>query len=326
MDVLILGGTQFVGRHLTAAALAGGHRVTLFNRGSNQDVFPEVERLIGDRNEDLSALGGRSWDAAIDTCGYFVRQLRSSTEALKGSVNHYTFISSISVYADRTKAFQDENAPLATLEDETTEEVTAETYGGLKVVCEEVVRSQFPNALNLRPGIVVGPYDHTDRFSYWPARTARGGEMLAPGKQDSPVQFIDGRDLAEWTLRLIEAQRTGTFNVVTTPDEVSFGGLLETSREVSGSDAKFTWLPDDFLLSSEVERGSELPFWIPGAESNFMRVSSKRALAAGLKTRALETTVRDTLEWLATLPTDRAWQAGMSPEREAQLLTRWRER
>jgi len=324
MKLLILGGTQFVGRHLTEAALAKGHDVALFNRGNNADIFPEIEQLEGDRNSDLSALEGRRWDAVIDTCGYFPRQLELSTKMLAGKVGHYTFISSISAYADPTKAFQDEAAELATLEDETVEEVKGDTYGGLKVLCEKVVEDAFPdNALIIRPGLIVGPYDPTDRFTYWPKRVAAGGEVLAPGKPENAVQFIDVRDLANWTLEQIEVGQTGAFNLVSTPQQFKFGDLVETCKTVSSSDAHFTWVDDTFLLEHEVGPWMELPLWVPGEDANFMLVSNQKALDTGLSIRPLRDTVKATLEWSQTLPPDRERKAGLEREKETRILAAW---
>ncbi len=325
MNLLVLGGTQFVGRHIVAEACRRDHTVTLFNRGTHQEVFPDLEQLTGDRNEDLSALAGRSWDAAVDTCGYFPRQLELSTEALKNNVGHYTFISTISVYADLSAPDTDEDAPLATVEDPATEEVNGETYGGLKVLCEQVVREAFPGRnLIIRPGIVAGPYDPTGRFTCWPERVAKGGNMLAPGRANAPLQFIDARDLAVFTLDGLEAHETGTYNVVAPAGSFTFGELLETSRQVSGSDTLLTWVDDDFLKAQGFESGtSELPFWLPPEDDAWQRVSSEKAVAAGLTIRPLAETVRDTLHWSEARPKDTSRKAGLTPEREAELLKTW---
>ena len=325
MNLLVLGGTQFVGRHIVAEAQRRGHTVTLFNRGTHREVFPHLEQLTGDRNEDLSALAGRSWDAVVDTCGYFPRQLELSTHALKNNVAHYVFISTISVYADLSTPNTDEDALLATVSDPTTEEVNGETYGGLKVLCEQVVQAAFPDRnLILRPGIVAGPYDPTDRFTCWPERVARGGDMLAPGRADVPLQFIDARDLAVFTLDGLEGRATGTYNVVAPAGKFSFGELLETSRQVSGSDTLLTWVDDDFLKAQGFESGAtELPFWTPPEDDAWQLVSSERATAAGLKTRPLADTVRDTLHWSEARPQDTSRKAGLTPERETELLNAW---
>src|SRR5512136_1410936 len=216
MNLLIIGGTRFVGRHLVEYALARGHTLTLFNRGqSNPDLFPRVEQLHGDRAADLSLLQDRSWDAVIDTCGYVPRIVRLSAQTLAGRTDRYVFISTVSVYAQDNPRGMDENAPLAALKDETIEEITSETYGGLKALCEKAVEAVYPNrALIIRPGLIVGPYDPTDRFTYWPWRTAQGGEVLAPGNPDQPQQIIDARDMARWIVQMVEAKRTGVFNAV----------------------------------------------------------------------------------------------------------------
>src|SRR5260221_13589599 len=232
MRLLILGGTAFVGRHLVEAALARGHTVTLFNRGRrNPDLFPELERLRGERPDDLAALRGREWDAAIDTSGYTPRAVAASAGLLAEAVAHYTFISTISVYADEMPAGTDENGPLSQMPEDKagTEEVTGETYGPLKVLAEQAAEAAMPGrVLTPRPGLIVGPYDPTDRFTYWPARVARGGEVLAPDGPDVPVQFIDARDLAAWTLDSVEAGRTGVFNLTGPAQPLTFGDLLET--------------------------------------------------------------------------------------------------
>ena len=209
MDVLIMGGTGFLGRHLVEAALGEGHRVTLFNRGSSApDLFPDVETIKGDRELDLSALSGRRWDAAIDTCGYVPRVVRASARLLADAVDHYTFVSSISVYPDAMEPGSDEDAPVQELLDPTVEEVTAKTYGGLKAICEQAAEEEMPGrVLNVRPGLISGPHDPTDRFTYWPRRISAGGEVLAPDSPERQVQFIDVRDLAAWIVRMSIEQR-----------------------------------------------------------------------------------------------------------------------
>jgi len=266
MRYLILGGTVFLGRALVQAALARGHSLTLFNRGqSNPDLFPKVEQLHGDRATDLSALQGRHWDAVIDTCGYVPRIVRLSAEALAGATDHYTFISSLSVYADTSQPGTDESAPVGTLEDETVEQVTGETYGPLKALCERAVEQTLPGrALVIRPGLIVGPFDPTDRFTYWPHRVAQGGEVLAPGRPARPVQFIDVRDLAEWTLDMVEAKRTGVYNADGPAQPLPMEQLLDTCKIVSGSAARFTWASEEFSAEQQVEAWSQMP---PGSLS-----------------------------------------------------------
>ena len=251
MRILTLGGTQFVGRHLTEAALARGHEVTLFHRGQHgADLYPQAEALRGDRDGGLGALRGRTWDVVLDTCGYVPRVVRQSAALLSKSVGHYVFVSSISIYRDFAVSGIDETYPMATMPDETVEKVTGETYGPLKVLCERVVEEAFPGrSLVIRPGLIVGPHDKTGRFTYWPRRVAEGGDVLAPGRPDKRVQFIDARDLAEWMIRLIERAETGTFNAVSDDATWTMGRVLDACRAVSGSDARLVWVPDDFLLA-----------------------------------------------------------------------------
>ena len=325
MNILMIGGTRFVGRHLVEEAIRKGHTVTLFNRGTNENVFPELELIKGDRNKDVELLSGRSWDAVIDTCGYFPGQVDSVLSVLKDRTEHYTFISSISVYADQTIAFQDESSALASLEDESVEEVTGETYGGLKVLCEQVAENLMPDKLlTVRPGLIVGPHDSTDRFTYWPSRIARGGEVLAPDKPENDVQFIDVRDLASWTIKMIETKQTGAYNLVTTPETQSFGDLLTACKDASQSDAQFQWVKSEFLLEQDVQPWMGLPLWVTEDLLNFMKVSNQKALDAGLMIRPLIDTVKDTLEWARSLPDNHEPKAGISLEKESDVLKRWR--
>jgi 2'-hydroxyisoflavone reductase len=331
MNLLILGGTVFLGRHLVEAALARGHAVTLFNRGQhNPDLFPEVERLRGDRDGDLQALEGRRWDAVVDTCGYVPRVVRASAEMLAPNVDHYTFISSISVYADTSKPGIDEQAPVGTLDDPTTEEVTGESYGPLKALCEQAAEVTMPGrVLNIRPGLIVGPHDPTDRFTYWVRRVAEGGEVLAPGDPDAPVQVIDARDLAGWTIRMIEQRQTGVFNATGPAERLRMADLLTTCRQVSRSDATFVWLDDAFLLEAGAGPWIEVPLWIPatdGQSDGLLDIDIAKARAAGLTFRDIADTVRDTLAWDRTRPADTERRAGLAPERERALLQAWHER
>lgn len=318
MDILILGGTRFLGRHIVEAALASGHRLTLFNRGqTNAELFPSVEKLRGDRNNDLSALQGRHWDAAIDICGYVPRVVRASAELLAGAVTHYTFISSISVYADFQRPGLDENAPTGVLADPGVEEITNETYGPLKALCEQAVEEVLPGrALIVRPGYIVGPDDHTDRFTYWPHRVARGGEMLAPGDSEAPVQFIDVRDLSEWIVRMVEARATGSYNATGPAYRLEMGRLLAECKQLTGSDTHFIWADEDFLQAHQVD----LPIWTPASEIGGAAVNCQRAIDAGLIFRPLSETIRATLAWDLSRPADYTLSAGLTPEQEAELL------
>ena len=324
MNILILGGTRFLGRHLVDAALSRGHTVTLFNRGkSNPGLFPQVETILGDRETDLDKLSGRSWDALIDTCGYVPRIVNISAQTLKAAVGRYVFISSISVYSDTSKVGMDETGPLGTLADQSLEEITGESYGPLKVLCENTIQTVFSDrALVIRPGLIVGPYDPTDRFTYWPVRVARGGDVLAPEGPEVPVQIIDGRDLAEFTINLVEQKASGVYNATGPDYELSLGRLLAVCKKVSGSSANFKWAPVDFLAKNKVEPWSDLPVWIPDtpADAGFSRVNISKAIAAGLTFRELDQTIRDTLTWANTRPESYTLRAGLPPERESELL------
>jgi 2'-hydroxyisoflavone reductase len=323
MKVLIIGGTRFVGRHLVESALARGHQVTLFNRGkSNPGLFPELETLIGDRERDLEKLGGRVWDAVVDTCGYYPRVVGLSAQALKGCVNQYVFISTVAVYADLERVGIDEDYPLGTTKDETVEELSGETYGPLKALCEQAVQEAFPaGALIIRPGLIVGPHDPTDRFTYWPVRVARGGKVLAPVGPDELTQFIHARDLADFTLRCIEEKTTGVFNAVGPDDPCPMGELLGTCKRVSGSGAEFVWVSEEFIAAHQVAPWMELTVWVSTADGKGMlQVSNARARAAGLRFKSTQEVVRETLEWARSRPADHEMRAGLKPEREAELL------
>ncbi|MEX2543099.1 MAG: NAD-dependent epimerase/dehydratase family protein [Trueperaceae bacterium] len=332
MELLFIGGSRFVGKHAVLEAVARGHSVTLFNRGNQPLPAGDLRHVQGDRNSDLERLAGETFDAVIDTSGYLPKQVRASAEALAGRVGAYLFVSSISVYADQTTPHQDEEAPLVELEDPNVEEITGETYGGLKVLCERALVGSFPvPPLVVRPGLVVGPDDPTDRFTYWPVRIGRGGEVLAPNHPGLPVQWIDARDLASWMIGGLERGEQGTFNAVSQVDRFSLGGLLEASRRITGSDARLTWVDEEFLLDHEVRPFVDQPLWIPGERANFLRIDGSRAHATGLDIRPMEDTISDTLEWYLSVGSGQpaggeggALKAGLDPERERELLTAWR--
>lgn len=320
MDVLILGGPKFLGRAMIDAALAAGYNVTTFNRGqTNPDLYPEIEKLHGDRDGGTDALKGRKWDVVIDNSGYAPRIVRQSAEVLVDS-GCYIFISSISAYRDLEQGGITEDYPLATLEDETVEEVTGGTYGGLKALCERVVQDVFgERATIIRPGLIVGPHDPTNRFTYWVTRVARGGDVLAPSGPEFPVQVIDARDLAEWTLRLGEANTGGVYNATGPDYALTLGAILTTARGAAQSDANFIWASEEFLLANKVTPWSDMPLWVP-SEVAIHLVDVARALAAGLTFRPIETTVRDTLTWARSEPAPDPPPAGLTAEREAELL------
>ncbi len=327
MKVLILGGTRFVGRAMAQESLARGDDVTLFNRGkSNAGLFPEVEVIIGDRDGGLDALKGGSWDAVIDVCGYVPRLVRDAAEVLKDAVGHYTYISSISVFAGFDQPGLHEDSPKGTLEDPTTETIDGQTYGPLKALCEAELDRVMPGrVLHVRPGLIIGPHDESDRLTYWVWRVVQGGEVLATGRPDAPMQFIDARDLAAWTFQATERRLTGPY-ICTGPDyELTTGKLLETCKQISGSDAKLTWVGDSFLREQGLTEEKDVPWWVPEAYIGYATFNIDKATAAGLKFRPLEETVRDTLRWAMTRPDDHAWQSGLRPDMEKELLRIWHE-
>jgi 2'-hydroxyisoflavone reductase len=323
MKLLLLGGTKFLGRAAVEEALRRGHEVTLFTRGrTNPELFPEAEHLHGDRDGDLSALEARTWDAVIDPSGFVPRVVRASAELLADAVGHYVFVSSISVYRSFSQAGFDEDAPLIELEDPTVEEVM-EYYGGLKALCEDVVAEVYPGrSANIRAGLLVGPHDPTDRFTYWPLRVARGGEVLAPAPPDRPVQFVDARDLGAWLVMLAENRTPGAFNATAPP--LPLAELLDSCKRVSGSDASFRWVDEAFLLDRQVGQWMELPLWLAQSDPEWAHMQEadvSRAIAAGLSFRPLDETVRDTLAWAqAREEPGTADGVGLAGEREAELL------
>ena len=325
MNLLILGGTRFLGRAIAEAALSRGHQLTLFHRGqTNPALFDDAEHVTGDRDGALESLAGQTWDACIDTCGYVPRIVRQSADLLSGAVDRYAFVSTLSVYANPTPQGTDESGELGSMDDPTMEEITGETYGPLKALCEAEVQREFGDrALIVRPGLIVGRHDASDRFTSWPWRIAQGGDVLAPGRPDRTIQLIDVRDLAEWIVAMIEDGTTGVFNAVSPPDRLTMGQMLDTCISVSGSDAKLHWADDEWLTAREVGPWMEMPLWIPEGDplaEGFFSFRSDRAMDAGLRFRSLEDTVSDTLAWLNTEPKDRPWRAGMDRDREATLL------
>ena len=327
MKVLVLGGTVFLGRHIVDALVAGGHEVTLFNRGvSNAGLFPELETIHGDRTKDLSPLAGRHWDAVIDVAAYFPRVARMSAREI--DAGHYTFISTISVYPQFPVAGIDEATAVATVADPDIEDIGGDRYGALKALCEQEAEAAHPgHTLVIRPGLIVGPHDPTDRFTYWPQRIAAGGEVLAPEGPDVPVQVIDARDLAEWTVRMVERGATGTYNATGEPGRRTLDDVFRAAKADSGSDARVTYVSEAFLRAESVAPWGEMPLWVgsdPGM-AGFAAVSVEKALAAGLTSRPIAETIRDTLKWHATRP-EAPLRAGITREREAELLAKWHAR
>jgi len=319
MRILVLGGTQFLGRHTVGAALARGHEVTMFNRGRTRpELFPEVEKLRGDRDGDLDSLHGREFDAVVDTSGYVPRVVSETIDAL-GDVGHYTFVSSISVYADASTP-PTESSPVAELTEPTEE--WREAYGELKADCEDVVRERFPDAFIPRPGLIVGPWDPTGRFTYWPERFADGGRVLAPAPPDADAQVVDARDLADWIVRAAESGLAGTYNAVDRP--VPRSRLVETCQRVAGVDAEVVWVDGAFLADHEVGEWMELPLWlIDPAFAGMLSVDPAAAFAAGLQPRPLEDTVRDTLAWIAGGDAPAETPAGLDRAKEQAVLDSW---
>jgi 2'-hydroxyisoflavone reductase len=326
MNLLILGGTAFLGRHLVEIAMAGGHTVTLFNRGrTNPELFPTVEKIHGDRKLSLEALSNRTWDYVIDTSGYHPRDVRLSGEFLADRVGHYVFISTISVYSDFIIPNPAEDSPLARLEEPDKAEVSNETYGPLKTHCEDVIQELYgERSLIIRPGLIVGPHDPTDRFTYWPVRAQRGGEILAPESPALLTQYIDARDLATWTLNAAGNQLAGIYNATGPATSQTIGEFLESCRKVAGVDFDLTWVSADFIAAHEIAPIVELPLWIPAEMGGLLNINCLRAIAAGLTFRSTEETIQATLDWHATRPPSTELKAGLSPEREAQLLAEWR--
>jgi 2'-hydroxyisoflavone reductase len=326
LRILVLGGTQFLGRHLVEAALDAGDAVTLFNRGrTNPDLFTgRVEQIMGDRDGGLDRLAGGEWEAVVDTSGYVPRVVGASARALADRCGHYTFVSTESVYGDIGKAGIDESAPVARLADPAIEVIDGETYGGLKALCEDAAEAAMPGrVLTVRPGLIVGPWDPSDRFTYWPRRIAAGGDVLLPGGPERRVQFIDGRDLAAWILASVRRGLTGTFNACGPAEPTGMRALFDACAAVSGSDARPVWADEQALIHAGVEPWSELPLWVgEGADptnAGFMQVSSARAIAEGLEFRPTEEIARDTIEWDREHPEFRS-AAMLTPEREAELL------
>jgi 2'-hydroxyisoflavone reductase len=321
MRILIIGGTVFLGRALVHAGLDAGHEMTLFNRGTREvDFGVPVEQLQGDRASDLGALSGRSFDAVMDTCGYAPSVVARSVRALAGAARVYAFVSTLSVYDIRGGVRLDESSPVAALPEGAGEQVTGETYGPLKALCEAEVEAAFPGgALIVRPGMIVGPHDPTDRFLYWPDRIAEGGTVLAPGDPGRQVQLIDARDLAAWMIELVAAGRAGAYNAIGPDTRLDMRGMLEAC-----GDARLEWVEDEFLLQRDVEPWTELPFWLPAGSDDqaVFEADISKALGEGLRFRPLAETVADLMAWHATRGT-RVGPPNMSRQREAELLAEW---
>jgi 2'-hydroxyisoflavone reductase len=320
MKLLVLGGTQFVGRHIVEAALARGHAVTLFHRGrTNPGIFAGAKEILGDRDGGLGALRGGTWDQVLDVNGYVPRLVGDSVRALSAAAERYLYISTLSVLADHSVSGQDESAPRVGFENVSTEEITGETYGPLKAACEAVVEKEAAGRFAiLRPGFIVGPWDHTGRFNYWLRRASEGGTMLVPGSVDAPVQFIDARDLAAFALRVAETKKSGTYHAVGPREPWTWGGLLEECGRVTGAGTRVAWVPEKFLDACGIRPG-ELPMRFRGSDG-LARTNSAKAIAEGLAFRTIGETIRDTLAWNAL---HGRRDIGLTPERERELLLAW---
>ena len=340
MRILILGGTGFTGPFQVQYALSRGHKVTVFNRGKTHpgELPREAEQLLGDRNGQLDALKGRKWDVVVDIPTTLPVWVRDAAQILKGNVDRYVFISTISVYSDNSKPGMDETAPVAKYEGADAMKETQQTlranlalYGPLKARSEAEAEKWFPGkALIIRPGLIVGPGDESDRFTYWPVRVARGGEVLAPGAPSDPVQFIDARDLAEWTIRMVEQGATGIYNATGPKTKLSIGEMLNGIKSATKSNAQFTWADAEFLAAQKVRPWGDMPVWIPakGDTTGFAMISIKKALDKGLTFRSVGDTTQATLEWFRKQSAERQakLRAGITAEREAEVLAAWHAR
>ncbi len=327
--MLILGGTGFIGPHMTELALAKGWKVTHFNRGKRDaDGVPGVETLHGDRKGQLDSLKGGKWDVVVDNTGYIPKYQKMSADLLAPNTGYCLYISSISAYASFAEP-NDIGSPTGVLEDKDQEEITNETYGPMKALCEQYVRDAYGARSSIvRPGYIVGPLDPTDRFTYWPVRVARGGEMAVPGTPADPIQIVDVRDLAVFMMDLVDRRVDGYFNAVTPPGAVTMGSLMDTSRKVTGADTQLTWIDEAFIAEKAAD--VNLAPWsaMKGPEAGGSLTGIQASLDQGLKARPLEVTVRDTLAWHATRPADRqaTLRSGFSPEQEAAILAAWKAR
>lgn len=327
MKLLILGGTVFLGRAVTDAALAAGHDVVHLNRGRSAPADERVRRITGDRADETclhAAAEGGPWDAVIDTSGYLPQLVRKSAAALREAASRYLFVSSISAYGD---GGFDESSPVQPAPEPLPDAWTPETYGGLKAACEATVREAFGDrAIVVRPGLIVGPHDPTDRFTWWPHRVAQGGRVAAPGRPERTVQFIDVRDLARWMVGLVQRRATDTFNATGPNEPIAMETLLSACRAIAKIDVRIDWIDEAFLADKSVAPWKEMPLWVPETDPHapgFMNVPIGRAIATGLAFTPLAATIADTLSWSRTRGADHAWKAGLPGDREAALLRDW---
>lgn len=330
--LLILGGTRFLGPAIVDVALAAGHEVTLFNRGkTDPNRYKQLELRVGDRDTgDLASLKTGSWDCVIDNSGYAPSHVQATAELLRDRVQQYLFVSTISVYADTSAELVGEDTKLATVSDEVAAQTktireASRYYGAMKARCEQAAERAMPGRVaQVRPGLIVGPEDNSDRFTYWPVRVKRGGEVLAPGDPDREVQFIDVRDLGAFCVRLAETGKCGVWNAVGLPMRLSMQELLHACKAAENADARFTWVSEEFLVEHKVRAYTEMPLWLPRAQRG--HIDNSRARKDGLGFRPVADTIRATLDWFATEPADRKLRAGLGVEREQELLAAWAKR
>jgi 2'-hydroxyisoflavone reductase len=338
MKILIIGGTRFLGRFLVEEALKHNHDITLFNRGNNKSEFNHVEQIHGDRNNEIELLNSRKWDAVIDTCAYWPQSVNKSAEIVKDNVGQYVLISTISVYKDFSKKNFNEDADLLTMPIEQADELFKEgdsaimsKYGELKALCEQALLNLIPTKSTIiRPGLIVGPYDGSDRFTYWVNRVHEGGKILAPGRPERMVQYIDVRDLAKWTIHMVENQKFGIFNATGLEINLTMESMLQSIQKGLNTDAEFIWIEDQFLLENQVGPWMELPLWLPDGPlpdgtdmSGMLTADTTRALEAGLTFRSVEETAKDTLSWYLGKDSSQPMKAGMKKAKEEQLLEKW---
>lgn len=339
MNILILGGTQFLGPHTVEYALSKGHKLTLFNRGKTRpDLFPEIEKLRGDRNpakgEGLKALEGRTWDAVIDTSGYIPSHVRASSAILAKACKFYVFVSTMSVYGDTSKPGMDESTPVARLPNPADEAFSMETYGPLKALCEEEVEKAMPGRIaRVRPTLIVGPGDPTDRFTYWVVRVGKAGagmptEVMAPGDPAEAVQFIDARDLGKWLVKLVEDGHAGVYNALGPKGSLTMQEFLHGCKVVTGSQAEFTWVDEEFLGKRGIGPWMDMPMWVTSSPDarGMQRARADKAWAIGLSPRPTGDTIRDTFAWATGRPGEYKMRAGIVNEREMDALKAWHER
>jgi 2'-hydroxyisoflavone reductase len=340
LNILILGGTGFTGPEQVEYAIARGHRVTLFNRNKTRPDFFKgkvAEELVGDLNNDTDALAGKKFDVVLDNPTTAPAWVRNAARQLAGNVKHYIFVSTTSTYSDQSIIGLNEDSPTAVLREgidpySVDPQVIAGNYGGLKVLAEKEAQKHYPGIWTvIRPCLIVGPLDRTDRFTWWPARIDKGGEVLAPDKPDDPCQFIDARDLAEWTVRMAEMREFGLYNAIGPAHPMTVSEMLYGVKAITTAGARFTWVPWDFLQEQKVRPWRDMTVWQPpyGRTAGYQRRNSAKSIAKGLTFRPLAVTAKDTLDWHKTRPAEEQAATlegkinGIGLKREAEVLAAW---